>query len=149
MRADVFWILIAIIVTLGVMAIVISVLLMRSRQHDRGTGADGHNWHVELWNICYGYQVDLRFENTCVLGRAMLYDCMATRRIPEMDTTVSREHCMLYEQEGILLAWNMSVVNPAAINGFRINQPVQIMPGDRLELGNSAFLITRVERVQA
>ena len=64
-----------------------------------------------------------------------------------MDPTVSREHCLLYEQDGMLMVWNMSAVNPAVINGYRLNTPAQLLAGDRLELGNSVYLVTRVERI--
>lgn len=147
MQTETFWIIISVIMVLGAMAIAATVLVMRNLQRDEGGYPNMGNWHVELWNICYGYQVDMRFANTCILGRATLYDHVVGRRPLETDPTISREHCMLYEQDGMLLAWNMSAVNPAAINGYRLNQPVQVMPGDRVELGNSVFLVTRVERI--
>ena len=54
---------------------------------------------------------------------------------------------MLYEQDGMLLIWNLSAVNPTVLNGYRINTPQRIVPGDRIELGNSVFLVTSVERL--
>lgn len=148
MDRELFWISLALIIIMGAMVIAVTVLIVNSGQPNRRRPSyTGTNWHVELWNISYGYQVELRFTNTCVLGRMSLYDNILGRRPMELDPTVSREHCMFYEQDGMLLAWNMSAVNPAVINGFRLNQPAQVLPGDRLELGNSVFLITRVERI--
>lgn len=144
---ETFWISIAIVLILGAMAIAITILVMRIRSDEKSDFEGIQSWHVELWSICYGYQVDFRFTNTCIIGRMSLYE-HATGRVPkELDTTVSREHCLLYEQDGLLLAWNMSAVNPTAINGLRLYQPVQLMPGDRIELGNSVYLVTRVERI--
>ena len=148
MDRELFWILLALIITMGAMAIAAAVLIINSgspqyrRSHSIGT-----NWYVELWNITYGYHVELRFTNTYVLGRMSLYDNILDRRPMEMDPTVSREHCLLFEQDGMLLAWNLSAVNPAVINGYRLNEPAQVLPGDRIELGNSVFLVTREERI--
>lgn len=148
MDRELFWIILSTIIIMGVMVIASAVIIVNSGQPTRRRPRyNGINWYVELWNISYGYQVELRFTNTFVLGRMSLHDNITGRRPLEMDPTVSREHCMLYEQEGMLLVWNMSAVNPAVINGYRLNQPAQVLPGDRLELGNSVFLITRVERI--
>lgn len=148
MDRELFWIVLALIIIMGAMVIAAAVVVVNSGQYNRRRPRYvGTNWYVELWNISYGYQVEVRFTNTYVLGRMSLYENITGRRPLEMDATVSREHCMLYEQDGFLLAWNMSAVNPAVVNGFRLNQPAQVLPGDRLELGNSVFLITRVERI--
>lgn len=138
--------LLALLILCGVAAI--AALLVRQERSRGGNGWDTSvYWHVELWDIRSGCQIELRFPHTCVVGRYSLYENTVGNRTAEPDTTVSREHCMLYEHEGILLAWNMSAVNPACINGCRICQPTQLLPGDRLELGNSVFLVTRVERL--
>lgn len=102
-------------------------------------------WMVELWNIRHGFRVDLQFQNNIVVGRYSLYSPAAQMRNVEPDNCISREHLMLYDQGGVLWVWNLSTVNPAQINGHRLDSAQRIIPGMRLELGNSVFLVTKVE----
>ena len=142
---EAFWIAVSVMLVFAAMAIAVMVLVMRLHQEEETDDQSGENWYVELWNIRQGYQVEFQFANTCILGRLSLFE---NASVPvQMDPTISREHCMLYEQDGALLVWNMSEVNPAAINGHRLNQPMQLICGDRIELGNSVYLVTRVERM--
>ena len=101
-------------------------------------------WYVELWNICHGYVVQLQFSGHTIVGRtSLLY--YASGPVPTVpDVTVSSEHCMIFDQGGTLLIHNMSAVNPAVLNGRRLDFPTELKPGDRLEMGKSVFLITRV-----
>ena len=148
MDKELFWVAMTLIITTGVMAIAILALLLRGDMPGWGRRYPGGiTWRVEMWNISQGYQVVLQFTNTFVLGRMSLYECIVSNRPMAMDATVSREHCMFYEQGGMLLMWNMSAVNPALVNGHRIDQPMPVVPGDRLEMGNSVFLITVAERI--
>lgn len=124
-------------------AVIVAALLSL---RDRSPAPTFPGWHVEMWNICHGYRVELRFESSIILGRLTLRNYIVDQRSIEIDPSISREHCMLYEQEDTLLAWNLSAVNPMVVNGYRVNVPVCLQPGDRMELGNSTFLITRVER---
>ena len=147
MNTEVFWIILIVVILLGGMAIAAALLYAGSVRPDKELYAAATAWHVEMWSIRDGYQVDLRFLNTCVLGRMTLLNHMTGGHSRQPDPTVSREHCMLYEQDGMLFAGNLSAVNPAIINGYRLNIPRQLCPGDRMELGNSVFLVTRVERI--
>lgn len=147
MNAEVFWIILIVVILLGGMAIAAALLYVGAGRQEKDLYPAAAAWHVEMWSIRDGFQVDLRFVNTCILGRMTLYDNVVSNYPRQPDPTVSREHCMLYEQGGMLFAGNLSAVNPAAINGYRLNIPRQLCPGDRMELGNSVFLITRVERI--
>lgn len=147
MEKVMYWIILILILILGAMAVAFTVLITHGRESDSANASVTSYWHVELWNISQGYQVELRFINTFVFGRMSLYENITAGWPMEMDATISREHCLLYEQNGMLLAWNMSAINPAVINGYRILQPVHLMQGDRMELGNSVFLVTRAERI--
>lgn len=145
MRQDIFWILLGMIVILGATIIAIAVMLICERREEEPM-VQPALWRVELWNILHRYRVEMVFENTCILGRSSV--AVLKNGYPvEMDNTISREHCMLYDQNGALLAWNLSAVNPTVLNGYRLNIPQRIAPGDRLELGNSVFLITTVDRM--
>lgn len=147
MNMEVFWILLIVVILLGGMAIAAAWLYAGASRQDKELYPAATAWYVEMWSIRDGHRVDLRFYNTCVLGRMTLLEHMSGGYPRQPDSTVSREHCMLYEQDGMLFAGNLSAVNPAIINGYRLNFPRQLCPGDRLELGNSVFLVTRVERI--
>lgn len=125
-------------------AIVVILVLRNNDQHNQ-TYMTAIRWNVELWNIQYGYRVNLVFTNSRTVGRYDLCGDGSAYAGAPLDNTISREHVLLYDQYGCIWIWNLSAVNPAMINGERINAPRQIAPGNRLELGNSAYLITRVE----
>ena len=138
------WVIAAIaVIVIGTVAATAIVLILGNwnNQNQSPTGRAG-NWHIDLWNIRYGTKVSLRFASSIVVGRYDLYQ--ANWSVP-VDHTISREHVLIYEQDGILWMWNMSAVNPAMINGHRLNAPIQLHPGNRLELGRSVFLITEVQ----
>ena len=134
----------AIVVILIAVAVLAVFLLFNEREQPK-SGI----WYVELWNICYGYVVQLQFSGHVIVGRnSLLYH--ASGPVPaEPDITVSNEHCMIFDQGGTLLVHNMSAVNPAVLNGRRVDFPTQFKPGDRLEMGKSVFLITRVMSEEA
>ena len=145
MSQEVFWMALLVILIFGCMILAAAVLLLsqpREAAQDRNSGA----WRLELWNIQRGHCIQLRFVNTCLLGRLNVIPQNTGTYPPEYDPTISREHCLLYDQDGMLLAWNLSAVNPTIINGYRLMEPHRILPGDRMELGNSVFLITSVDR---
>lgn len=146
MKQEVFWILLSMIVILGTMVIAVAILAMQDRRGEEVV-TPSSVWRVELWNILRGYRLELRFENTYVLGRSSITVSNGGAYPMEMDNTVSREHCMLYEQDGMLFVWNLSMVNPTVLNGYRVNAPQRIVPGDRIELGNSVFLVTTVNQL--
>ena len=130
--------MIALVVVLVTAAIVV-LFLIPDKQNDHQT-----SWYVEMWNIRHGYALQMQFASNIIIGRNSAY-YWGTGAVPqEADITVSAEHCMLYEEDGLLLICNMSAVNPAVLNGHRINMPVALNAGDRLEMGRSVFLITRV-----
>ena len=83
-----------------------------------------------------------------ILGRSSPYEWGSGPVPLEADITVSAEHCMLYDDNGTVRIYNLSAVNPALINGRRMSMPVQLNPGDRLELGKSVFMVTRVMPVK-
>lgn len=145
MSHEIFWILLLMIVILGSMVAAVAILVLGEHRAQAPTRPSGA-WRVELWNIRCGYCVQLKFENTYLLGRLDVIPPSPGPYSPEYDPTISREHCLLYDQEGMLLAWNLSAVNPTIINGYRLMEPHRILPGDRMELGNSVFLVTLVER---
>lgn len=125
-------------------AVAALVVVLRDRQEQPEWSTPGL-WNVELWSIRDGFRVNLAFHSNAVLGRWDIYENASGPLPAEMDNSISRKHCLLYEQDGALWAWNLSEVNPAMINGYRLNTPRPLLPGDRMELGNSAFLVTRVE----
>jgi len=125
-------------------AVSLVIILSHMNQREQLIRQPGKQWHMELWNIRYGYKVELSFSNSITVGRYNLQpSTFAGKPIPE-DSTVSREHILVYEQNKVLWMWNLSTVNPAGINGHRLNEPKQLEPGMRIELGNSVFLLTNI-----
>ncbi len=102
-------------------------------------------WQVDLWNVADGSKIVLRFHQVIVVGRLSMYANTVSPYIPQIDGTISREQCMFYEENGTLLVWNMSMVNPTFINDQPLRQPTRLMPGNRIRMGYSTFLVTNVE----
>ena len=142
------WIVAGVLIIMIVTAAAAVTLLLLASQNEKQEkkSVSGH-WRVEFWNIAKGYRVNLEFQGNTVLGRANLFPTGGYANASEQDITVSRQHCMLYEQDGLLLIWNLSAVNPADLNGHRINAPQYLNLGDRLKLGHSVFLVTAIEFV--
>lgn len=138
------WILAGVLIVLMITsAVVITMLLLdaQERRKERERHSEYALWKLEMWNTAKGYCVHLQFQGSMVIGRNELFPIGQQ----EQDITVSRQHCMLYEQQGLLLVWNLSAVNPANLNGYRLNAPQLLRTGDRLKMGSSVFLITRIE----
>lgn len=142
------WIITGVAIVMIITAAAVVTMLLLSSQNEKQEQSQPNGiWRIELWNIAKGYRVNLEFRGSIVLGRGNLFALNGTGDSPEHDITVSRQHIMLYEQDGMLLVWNLSAVNPADLNGHRLNRPQCLTPGDRLKLGHSVFLATRVEYV--
>lgn len=139
---------IAIVLMLTMAAVIIYIAVIDRRRSDQQQKTESDCWSLEMWNIRYGYRISILFRNNMVLGRGSLYNCVVGGTVTEIDQTISREQCMLYEQDGILWIWNLSMVNPTMVNGYRLNAPRQLLPGDRIEMGYSAFLVTRAEYIR-
>lgn len=104
-------------------------------------------WYIELWDVGSGLRYAAVFDGGVTLGRGepdqSPYGCLSVG--PDM--TISREQCLIYEQNGAPHLWNLSRVNPTQINGVVFNQPIEIRAGDRLKLGRHTFLLTSLARV--
>ena len=136
--------IVSIIIICTATALSIIIILNNDHRDNYADTEPGRKWFVEIWNIRHGVKIELVFYSTITLGRYSLYTGVKEmQQIPE-DTSVSREHLLLYDQGGALWAWNLSAVNPAKINGHRLNEPQRLHMGNRLELGNSVFLVTKV-----
>lgn len=146
MSTEVLWCLILCVFMVTVAAAAAVLVLSRLRERETLDDPAAWGWYLELWHIGRGYRVGIPFFNTAILGRISLTEYADCFPPPEPDGTVSREHGMLYEDSGTVLFWNLSAVNPAVLNGHRVNSPRPLVPGDRIELGNSVFLVTRLER---
>jgi pSer/pThr/pTyr-binding forkhead associated (FHA) protein len=69
------------------------------------------------------------------LGRAV--GC--TVRIPS--SQVSRLHCRLHIEDGVVTVEDLESVNGTFINGKRIREPEILHPGDHLSIGPATFLV--------
>lgn len=139
------WVIAAVIIVLMATCIAIVIVVFPGKRDRKEAEEQDDLWCVEMWNIAQGYMVRIQFANNLVLGRGNLYSYVVDAIPIQMDATISREHCMFFEQFDRLYVYNMSAVNPVVINGRRLNQPAPLQTGDRMELGNSVFLVTNVE----
>jgi predicted component of type VI protein secretion system len=62
-----------------------------------------------------------------------------TVRIPSAD--VSRRHCRLLMQDGVVTIEDLDSVNGTFVNGRRIRDPEVVRPGDSLEVGPVTFIV--------
>ena len=62
-----------------------------------------------------------------------------TVRIPSAE--VSRQHCRLSKQEGLLMIRDLGSVNGTMLNGQRIEDEEIVRPGDRIEIGPVTFVV--------
>lgn len=139
-------VLLAMAMVVGLTVIAAMAVLVRYEPSSPSTYSSG-SWYVELWNVADGARIVMRFHQMVVVGRLSLYNNTVSPFIPQVDGTVSREQCMLYEENGALYVWNMSFVNPTAFNDQPLRQPMRLIPGSRLRMGYSTFLVTQAEYV--
>lgn len=137
--------IISVVIICTAAAVCTIIILSYLNRKDKLQFLPHRQWHVELWNIQYGFKISLDFTNSITVGRYNLHPGGYTNQAVPEDNTISREHVLLYDQNGTLWIWNLSTVNPARINGYRLNEPQFVQQGKRLELGNSVFLITDVQ----
>jgi hypothetical protein len=69
------------------------------------------------------------------LGRAV----GSTVRIPSGE--VSRTHCRLCIENGVVTVEDLESVNGTYINGLRVRGVLQVNPGDRLTVGPATFVV--------
>ena len=60
--------------------------------------------------------------------------------VPLLDSAVSRRHCELALRGGVPVVRDLRSTNGTYINGRRITESL-VTPGDRLQLGNTVFLV--------
>ncbi len=69
------------------------------------------------------------------LGRA--FGCNV--RIPASD--ISRLHCRLHVENGLVVVEDLESVNGTFVNGVRVRDTEIVRPGDRLSLGSLTFVV--------
>ena len=127
-----------VIITVSALSI---VLLLQDR--DEGMA---ECWNVELWNVHENYGIHFAFLQSMVIGRYTVLNNSQCDVPVREDTTISRNHILLYERNGGLWIRNMSKVNAAMLDGHIIEEPQQLRIGSRLKMGDSAFLVISMEK---
>jgi pSer/pThr/pTyr-binding forkhead associated (FHA) protein len=62
-----------------------------------------------------------------------------TLRVPSAE--VSRQHCELRQDDGLLTVEDLGSVNGTFLNGARVTEPQVVRPGDRLQVGPVTFVV--------
>jgi pSer/pThr/pTyr-binding forkhead associated (FHA) protein len=57
------------------------------------------------------------------------------------DSSVGHYQCMIDENDGVLMVWDLGTKLGTAINGVRIFQKAPLMPGDELGIGKNRFVV--------
>ncbi len=133
----------------GLVAIVtvaaVVLLLLRNRAHQEEESAPQERLYLHLWNEHNQFLLRIPVDDQLTLGRRNLYQYLQEPITIPMDVTISREHIVLAARGGQILIWNLSEVNPVTINGHRVVDWTLLSAGDRLRLGNSSYMVYRIE----
>jgi hypothetical protein len=72
-----------------------------------------------------------------IIGRAPTCDCLVT------DDCVSRVHAELRREPDGWLLRDLGSRNGTRVNGIRVIEPVEVRPGDRVNLGGASYRLSR------
>src|SRR4051794_29722899 len=73
----------------------------------------------------------------CVIGRAPSADCI----VP--DDCVSRRHAEVWQDGERWMLRDLHSRNGTRVNGVRVIEPVEVRPGDRVDLGGAPYRLSR------
>ena len=72
-----------------------------------------------------------------IIGRAPSCDCLL------MDDRVSRVHAEVWREADGWLLRDLGSRNGTRVNGIRVIEPVEVRPGDRVNLGGASYRLSR------
>lgn len=72
-----------------------------------------------------------------VVGRSSQADLVL------IDPEVSRNHARFESADGIVYLNDMQSTNGTFLNGHRIAEPIEVRPGDRVDVGNARLTVVR------
>ena len=135
----------------------IVMILLQQRQEEAVTEDDEDceatlrlprgRWRIELWDIGLGVCYGAEFDGGVTLGRGFPGYTPPGRMAIGDDVTISRDQCLIYEQDGYLFLWNLSGVNQTLWNGNVLEEPAVLQAGDRLAMGGHTFLLTVLQEL--
>lgn len=104
-------------------------------------------WYLELWDVSLGIRFSVSFYGSITLGRSSQGKNRPGFISVGKDIFISRQQCVIGEQNGTLVIWNLSRVNPTMVNGVLLEKPEILCEGDRILLGSRTFLLTRLAAI--
>jgi FHA domain/Domain of unknown function (DUF1707) len=78
-----------------------------------------------------------RVQRELILGRARDCDCVLS------DETVSRRHAAVRWMDGSWLIRDLGSLNGTRLNGWRVTEEVELVPGDRVSFGEARYRVHR------
>ena len=76
---------------------------------------------------------DIKLKLPLIVGRSR----SAKIKVPQ--SQVSRKHCEIYEESGMLVVHDLGSSNGTYISGERIDEPTFLLPGETLQIGKVLF----------
>ena len=154
MDVGIWLITIVVLLIAAILGIVIGTLIVYLRDREERITYESQEtvplyapkWVLELWDVGCGSCFRAGFDGGLTLGRGIPGRDVRGFLSIGQDVTLSREQCLLFEQNGIMYVCNLSKINATLLNGNELIQPEQIRVGDRIAMGGHSFLITILQR---
>ncbi len=139
--------LVAIVIGAVIGLLIVSRGNKAEAEEQQGYGAyAAGQWQIQLWDVGLGTCAQSFFYGGIILGRGPTGMVRQGILGVGQDVTISREHCLIFDQDGMSCVCNLSEVNPTLVNGVVVKEIEPIGPGDRLSLGKHMYLITALDR---
>ena len=92
--------------------------------------------HVRLTVIAGAKSQSIRLKLPTLVGRSR----DASLKVPA--ALVSRKHCELYDEGGLLVVHDLGSSNGTFLNGERLSEPAFFLPGEHLRVGPLTFSVS-------
>ena len=147
------WFVIAIVAVLIIAAIVIPITVRNKRKIEEKKKAEAANGAIrssEYLGKLEGLSVELTVVDSNRIERkinTVIGGCYLIGRKKDMcelgieDSQLSRQHCALSYEAGVLTIQDLKSTNGTLVNGVAITNPRAISSGDIIELGNTKIVI--------
>lgn len=153
---NIWWVTAVILLIAAILGIVIGILIVYLRDGEARAATAyetqgtiplyAPRWVLELWDIGCGNCYRAGFDGGLTLGRGIPGRDVRGFLSVGQDVTLSREHCLIFEQNNMTFLCNLSKINTTLLNGSELNQPQAVQAGDRIAMGGHTFLITMLQR---
>lgn len=96
-------------------------------------------WKISFINTRTGTQYRIKFGGALWIGREEQMDRSRICLSIANDLKISKSHCVIYDVNGQLYIKDLGSKNHTFLNGKKVGQPLPLMNGDLLRIGNTAL----------